>query len=101
MEKCQCVTYFNMSMTGVTSICIGNFTSVFSRSCHSVAVEDVQCAGGVRSFDVVLVRSPDELVVFLPCHVDPLTAGVSARKPQRFTQIVADVLQFLDESYGL
>lgn len=67
-----------MSMTGVSSFSIGNFASVFSRSCSSVAVEDLQNAGGVSGFDVVLVRSPDQLVVLLPHHVDPLAAGISA-----------------------
>lgn len=54
--------------------------------------EDVQDAGVVGGFDVVQVRSPDELVVFLPCHVDPLAASVSALQPQEFTQLVADIL---------
>lgn len=67
-----------MSMTGVSSFGIGNFASVFSCRCGSVIVEDIQNAGGVGGFDVVLVRSPDQLVVLLPCHVDPLAATVSA-----------------------
>lgn len=89
-----------MSMTGVSSFSIGNFASVFSRRCGSVAVEDLQNAQGVCGFDVVLVRSPDQLVILLPRHVDSLAAGVTALQPQRFTQLMADVLQFLDKSYG-
>lgn len=99
--KCvdYCVTYVNMSMTGVSSFSIGNFASVFSRRCSSVTVEDLQNAQGLSGFDVVLVRSPDQLVVLLPRHVHPLAAGVSALQPQRFTQLMADVLQFLDKPY--
>lgn len=93
-------TYFNVSVTGVGSFGIGNFASVFSRRCGSVVVEDLENAGGVGGFDVVQVRSPDQLVVLLPRHVDPLAAGVRALQPQRFTQLMTDVLQLLDKSYG-
>lgn len=89
-----------MSMTDVSSFRIGNFASVFSSRHGSVAVEDFQNAGGVGGFDVVQVRSPDDLVVLLPRHVNPLAAAVRALQPQRLTQLVADVLQFLDKPYG-
>lgn len=94
------VTYFNMSMTGVSSFGIGNFARVFSGGCGSVAVEDLQNAGGVAGFHVVLVGSPDEFVILLPRHVNPLAASVCTLQPQRFAQLVADVLQFLDKAYG-
>lgn len=97
---CHCVTYFNMSMTGVSSFSIGNFASVFSRRCGSFTVEDLQNTQGVCGFDVVLVRSPDQLVILLPCHIDPLAASVTALQSQGFTQLMADVLQFLDKLYG-
>ena len=89
-----------MSMTDVSSFSIGNFASVFSRCSGSVVVEDLQNARGVGGFDIVLVRSPNQLVVLLPRHIHPLAAGVSALQPQGFTQLVADVLQFLDKPYG-
>ena len=87
-------------MTGVSSFGIGNFASVFSRRRGPVVVEDLENAGGVGGFDVVQVRRPDQLVVLLPGHVDPLAAGVRALQPQRSTQLVAHVLQFLDKTYG-
>lgn len=77
-----------MSMTGVSSFSIGNFTSVFSRCRDSVAVEDLKNAGGVSGFDIVLVRSPDQLVVLLPGYIDPLAASVGALKPQGFIQFM-------------
>lgn len=89
-----------MSMTGVSSFGIGNFASVFSCCCGSVAVEDLQNTQGVCGFDVVLVRSPDQLVILLPRDVDPLAAGVTALQSQGFTQLMADILHFLDKSYG-
>lgn len=88
-----------MSMTDVSSFSIGNFASVFSRRSGSVTVEDLQDTGGIGGFDVVLVRSPDLLIVLLPRDVDPLAAGVSALQPQRFTQLMGDILQFLDKSH--
>lgn len=89
-----------MSMTGVSSFSIGNFTSVFPGGRSCVAVEDLQNARGIGGFDVVLVRSPDELVVLLPCHAHPLAAGVSTLHPQRFVQLMAHVLQFFVKLYG-
>ena len=89
-----------MSVTGVSSFGIGNFASVFSRCRWSVTVEDLKNAGGVCGFNVVLVRSPDQLLILLPGYTDPLAAGVAALEPQRFTQFMGDILQFLDKSHG-
>lgn len=93
------VTYVNMCITCHTSFSIGNFTSVFSCRCSTVTVEDLQITGGVCSFDIVLVRSPDQLVILLPCYIHPLAAGVGALQPQRFAQLMEDVLKFLDKPY--
>lgn len=87
-----------MSMTGVSSFRVRNFASVVPGCCSSVTIEDFQHTGGCCGFDVVLVRSPDQLAVFLPRYVDPLATSVSALQPQGFTQLMADVLQFLGKS---
>lgn len=99
MCRLVCVTYFNMSMTAVSSFGIGNFACVFPCSLDSVVVEDFENAGGVGGFDVVLVRGPDQLIVFLPCDTDPLASCVRALEPQGFAQLMEDVVKFLDKSH--
>lgn len=63
------------------------------------AVEDLQNARGIGGFDVVLVRSPDELVILLLRHKHPLAASAGALQPQRSAQLTAHILQFLHKPY--
>lgn len=68
----------NASRAGIGSSSIGDLAAVAPSSIGPVAVQDVQHAGGVSGFHIVLVRSPDRLSVLCPRDEDPGAASVRA-----------------------
>lgn len=66
------------SRAGVGSGSIGNLAAVGPSCVGPVAVQDVQDAGAVGGFHIVLVRSPDGLSVLCPRDGDPGAASVRA-----------------------
>lgn len=59
-------TKANASGASIGSSSVGNFTAVGPSCVRSVAVQDIQHAGGVGGFNIVLVGSPDWLSVLAP-----------------------------------
>lgn len=85
-------------MTDITAFTIGNFTSVFSTSLLSVAVEDVQHTAAVRGLDIVLIRGPDQPVVLLPGHVHSLTTSEGNSKCKWVTKSECGVFKLPDKA---
>lgn len=87
-------------MADIRAFVVGNFTSVSSTSFFSVTVEDFQCAATVCGLDIVLIRGPDQLPVFLPRHIHSLATSERNSKHQRFANSERGVFQLPDEASG-
>lgn len=85
-------------MADIRAIGVGNFASVSSTSLFPIAVEDFQHAAAVCGLDIVLIRSPDRLPVFLPAHIHSLATGERDSERQRLPDSERGVFQLPDEA---
>lgn len=76
-------TEANTSGAGVGSSSVGNFAAVGTSCVRPVAVQNVQHAGGVSGFNIVLVGSPNGLSVLCPRDEDPGAASVCTHEFER------------------